>query len=216
MWLGPAPSNPYTPLRADRARWYHVCDYTIGGFIGGWGIHHVDIAQWGNGSQLTGPVEIQGKGEWPKKGIYDAPTRYRFECKYANGVNMIFADERHEEHGCRFEGDEGWVHVRREAIKASPQSLLEIKLGPNDTHLYESNDHRKNLVDCIKSRKKTISPVEVAHRSTTICSMGHIALLTDAHLKWDPEKERFTNNDEANKLLTRPMREPWAVSPNVA
>jgi len=209
MWLGPAPSAPYQKERCALGSWYHICDYSIGGFIGGWGIHHVDIAQWGNDTENTGPIEIEGGGNLPASGLYDAPTSYRFECLYANGVKMIFADNKQNEQGTRFEGDEGWVYVRRGHIDAHPKSLLKEKIGPNEKHVYKSDDHRKNLIDCIKTREPTIAPVEVAHRSTTICSLGHIALRTGAGLKWDPKKERFTNHDAANRMLERPMRSPW-------
>ena len=211
MWLGPAPMAPYTHRRCALGNWYHIADYTIGGFIGGWGIHHVDIAQWGNDSEHTGPVEIHGTGAIPTDGLYDAPTSYRLECRYANGVRMIFSDNRQNKQGVVFEGDEGWVYVRRGVLDAHPKSLLKETIGPNEVHLYASNNHRKNLIDCIKTRRQAIAPVEAAHRSTTICSLAHIAILTGAHLKWDPQAERFTHSPDANRMLTRAMRSPWRL-----
>jgi len=209
MWIGPAPMKPYTEIRCKKGGWYHICDYTIGGFIGGWGIHHLDIAQWGNNTDHTGPVEIIGNGVVPQSGIYDAPISFIFKFRYANGIEVIFTDDKQQPHGVRFEGDQGWVFVKRGKIDAQPKSLLEYKIGPNEIHLYKSDGHYRNFIDCIKTRKQTICPVEVSHRSTTICSMAHIAMLTGKTLKWDPAKERFTNCEQANTMLSRPTRAPW-------
>jgi predicted dehydrogenase len=209
MWIGPAPLKPYTDLRCGRGTWYHICDYTIGGFIGGWGVHHIDVAQWGNDADATGPIEIAGTGVVPREGIYDAPTAFRFEYRYANGVIVSFSDDRQETHGVRFEGDEGWVWCSRDRVDAEPKSLLQGQPAPSEVGIFKNPRHHRDFIDCIKTRKQTVCPVEVAHRSTTICSLAHIAMLTGVKLRWDPEKERFVSNDEANRMLTRPMRPPW-------
>ncbi|MEW6357840.1 MAG: Gfo/Idh/MocA family oxidoreductase [Planctomycetota bacterium] len=209
MWLGPAPDAPYTERRCRLGSWFHIHDYSLGGFIGGWGIHHVDIAQWGNGSDHTGPIEIQGTGTIPRDGLYDTPIDYRLECLYTNGVKMIFSDNRQNAQGVRFEGDKGWVYVDRSGLDAHPRGLLKERIGPNEIHLYESSNHRRNFIDCVKSRAQTVAPVESAHRSTTICGMSYIAILTGEKLKWDPENECFTNNADANRLLSRALRPPW-------
>jgi len=206
MWIGPAPMKPYTEIRCKKGGWYHICDYTIGGFIGGWGVHHIDIAQWGNDADETGPVEIAGSGVLPEKGIYDAPISFIFKLRYANGVEVIFIDNKQQPHGVRFEGDQGWIFVKRRHIDAHPKSLLEGKINPE---FFYTEPHFKNFIDCVKTRKRPAAPVEIAHRSTTICSLAHIALQTGKILKWDPVKERFTNSDEANTMLTRPIRAPW-------
>lgn len=211
MWLGPAPWAPYTERRCKLGSWFHISDYSLGGFIGGWAIHHVDIAQWGNGSELTGPIEIEGEGVIPRDGLYDTPTSYRLDCLYANGVRMVLSDNRQNAQGVRFEGDKGWVYVNRGQIDAEPKGLLTERIGPNEIHLYESNNHHGNFIECIKTRAETIAPVEVAHRSTTICAMSYIAVLTGAKLKWNPVRERFTNSDDANRMLSRAMRSPWCI-----
>ncbi|MHC4443501.1 MAG: Gfo/Idh/MocA family protein [Planctomycetota bacterium] len=207
MWIGPAPFKPYTEIRCKKGGWYHICDYTIGGFIGGWGIHHIDIAQWANNTDLTGPIEIIGSGIVPESGIYDAPTSFIFKLRYENGTEVIFIDDKQQAHGVRFDGDQGSVFVKRGAIDAQPKSLLECKIGPNEVNLYKSDHHFQNFIQCIKSRKQTICPAEASHRSTTICSLAHIAMITGNLLKWNPVKERFTNNKQANTMLTRPTRD---------
>ncbi len=208
MWLGPAPWKPYTPNRCRTPWWYFISDYTMG-FISGWGIHHVDIAQWGNGTDHTGPVEIEGTGVFPRDGLCDTATSWRVVCTYANGVKMIFADNRQEKQGVVFEGTEGWVYVRRGFIDAHPKSLLTYKLGPGHIHLYRSPGHARNLIECVKTRQPTVCPPETAHRSNSICQLADIAIRLRRKLRWDPQREQFINDDEANRMLSRAMREPW-------
>lgn len=207
-WLGPAPWAAYTEKRCQTPYWYFISDYTIG-FVAGWGVHHVDIAQWGNDTELTAPVEIEGQGVFPKDGLCDTALSWHIECKYANGVKMIYADNREIQQGVRFEGTDGWVWVERGQIDADPKSLLTSVIGPDGIHLCESADHRRNFLDCVKTRKQTIAPVEVAHRSTTICHLSHIAMLTGRKLRWNPDQECFVNDPEANRFLSRAMRSPW-------
>ncbi len=207
-WLGPAPWEPYTEKRCQTPYWYFISDYTIG-FVSGWGVHHVDIAQWGNDTDLTTPIEIEGEGVFPKDGLCDTATAWSVECKYANGVKMSYTDNGKNKQGVRFEGSEGWVWVKRGEIDADPKSLLTSVIGPNEIHLYESGDHRRNFLDCVKTRKQTIAPIEAAHHSTTICHLSQIAMLTQRKLKWDPDRERFVNDAEADRYLSRAMRSPW-------
>jgi predicted dehydrogenase len=208
LWLGPAPWKPYTEKRCITPYWYYISDYSLG-FISGWGIHHIDIAQWGNGTDDTGPVEIEGVGVFPKGGLCDTATAWIVELKYANGVTCIFADENRYEHGIRFVGTKGWVHVRRSAIRSVPENLIQTEIGPNEIHLYESKDHQGNFLECIKTRKETVCPVETAHRSMSISCLSQIAILLRRKLEWNPEKERFVNDREANHMLAREMRSPW-------
>jgi predicted dehydrogenase len=211
MWLGPAPKVPYAEKRCVIPNWYHISDYALG-FIAGWGIHHVDIAQWGNNTNLTGPLEFEGSGEFPPKGeLCDTATAWLVNCTYANGVKMIYADQKQVRHGVTFEGPDGWVFVDRERIEAKPESLLKWQPGPDDVHLYKSDNHYRNFMDCVKSRKETICPVEVAQRSDSICQLSDITIRLKRKMKWDPEKERFIGDSEADKMLTRSMREPWRL-----
>jgi len=221
MWLGPAPSTPYTEDRCSNKLWWFISDYAIG-FIAGWGIHPIDIALWGGGDKLSGPIEIEGKGTWPTKGVCDTAMNWNVVCKYGSGITLNFTGfpfpeewqkryGRTTSHGTAFEGTEGWVHVDREGINAHPKELLSTQFGPSDIRLYESNNHVRNLLDCVKSRAATICPVDEAVRGDAICQISDIAIRLEQKLKWDPVKERFVNNDAANRRLTRVMRSPWTL-----
>jgi len=209
FWLGPAPWVPYRGVMHWDWRW--MMDYS-GGQLTDWAGHHIDIAHWGLGLDHTGPVEIEGKGEYPKDGIYDAPTAYKFTCKYADGLTMVVANDRQQPKGMgtAWYGEKGWIYVRRgNKLEAEPKTILDEKIGPNETKLYESRDHQQNFLDCVKSRKKTITPIEIAHRSISVGLLGEIAMLIGRKLRWNPEKEHFINDEEANRMLSRPMRSPW-------
>jgi predicted dehydrogenase len=209
LWLGQA---PYTPYTADRTHWSFrwILDYS-GGQVTDWGAHHCDIAQWGNGTSYTGPVEVEGKGDFPSDGIWNTATTYRFVCTYASGVRMICADGSQFPNGIKFVGSEGWVFVSRGKIDSEPKSLLASTIGPNEIHLYESGDHKGNFLDCIKTRGETIAPIENAHRSISIAHLGNIAMLLGRKVRWNPDTEQFVNDAEADRMLSRAMRAPWHI-----
>ncbi len=209
FWLGPAPWVPYRGVSHWDWRW--IMDYS-GGQLTDWAGHHVDIAHWGLGLDETGPTEIEGKGVYPKDGLYNVPTEYKFTCKYANGLTMVVANDRRQPHGmgtCWYGGNGRWIHVRRGSLNASDPKILEEVIGPNETRLYESRDHHQDFLDCVKSRRKTITPIEIAHRSISVGLLGEIAMLLERKVQWNPEKEQFVNDPEATRMLTRPMRSPW-------
>ncbi|OGV63812.1 MAG: hypothetical protein A2283_09405 [Lentisphaerae bacterium RIFOXYA12_FULL_48_11] len=216
MWLGPTPWSEYTEERVhpqkglDRPGWLRVSDYCLG-MITGWGAHYNDIAQWGMGMSLSGPVEIEGRGVFPETGIWDVHGSFSIEYTYANGVRLICADSKINKLGILFEGSEGSIFVDPGSIEANPQSLLLEPITPDELHLCESKHHKQNFLDSVKSRKEPIAPVEQAHRSCSTCILGYIAMRTGRKLKWDPVKERFKNDDEANSMLSRPMRAPWRI-----
>jgi predicted dehydrogenase len=216
MWLGPAPWAEYTEQRVHpregygRPGWLRISDYCCG-MITGWGSHHIDIAQWGMGTEHSGPVEIKGWAEYPKDGLWDVHGEFRIEYTYANGVKLICADNERNKQGVLFEGTEGWVYVKRRVIDAHPKSLLTSAISPTEIRLYKSNNHKQNFLDCIRSRSETVAPVEIGHRSNTVCLLGYIAMLLDRTLKWDAKKEEFIDDPEANRLLLRPMRSPWKL-----
>ena len=205
MWLGPAPWAPYTPKRTESPHWFHISDYSIG-YIGGWGIHHVDIAQWGNGAELTGPVEIEGSGVFPTNdSLCDNPLSWDCKLKYANGVMMHFTcDGGPNQHGIRFEGTKGWIHVDRGQIIAEPKGVLDEKIGPDEIRLSASLHQQQNLIDCVKTRGRTVSNIDVAVRSDTVCHLSYIAVCLGRKLKWNPAKEEFVNDPEANARMKRP------------
>ncbi len=210
-WLGPAPSAPYIPARSH-TNWRWVFDYS-GGQLTDWGGHHPDIAQWGMDTEDTGPIEIRNaRAAYSDHPIYNTARNYYFDCVYENGVTLSISNATDEiKQGVRFEGTEGWVWVRRGDWDASSKSLLESEIGPNEIHLYESHSHSRNFTDCVFSREATIAPAETAHRSITIAHLGNIAMKLNRDLKWNPKKERFKGDREANAMLSRPYRAPWSV-----
>jgi predicted dehydrogenase len=221
MWLGPAPYTPYSKDRCSNKLWWFISDYALG-FIAGWGIHPLDIALWGGGEKVACPLEIEGKGVWPTKGVCDTALNWHVVAKYDSGVTMNFTgnpypDEwkkrygRTTSHGTAFEGTEGWVHVDRSGINAHPKELLNTQFGPNDVRLYESNNHVGNFLDCVKSRAETVCPIDVAVKSDTICQISDVAIRLEQKLRWDPKTERFVNNDAADRRLSRPLRSPWTL-----
>ncbi len=216
FWLGPCRYEPYTEERVhpqksfDRPGWLRIHDYCLG-MITGWGSHHNDIAQWGMGTEHTGPVEITATAQFPKDGLWDVHLSHRIEYTYANGVKVLCTDSNQNKAGVTFEGTEGWVYVDRGRIDANPKSLLTATIQPNETHLYESRHHKGNWIECMKSRRPTICPVEVGHRSNSVCILGDIAMRLRRKLRWDPQRELFVGDEEANRLLSRPYREPWAL-----
>ncbi|MHC4740244.1 MAG: Gfo/Idh/MocA family protein, partial [Planctomycetota bacterium] len=182
MWLGQAPWAPYTE---KRCHYYFrfIWDYA-GGQVTNNGVHALDFVQWALGTDRTGPVEIEGKGDFPKDGLFNTPKSWDIRYRYADGIELLFGSGRG---GTRFEGSEGWI--QKSPFDAEPKSLLKSVIGSNEIKLYKSNDHKLNFLECIRSRKETIAPVEVGHRSASICHLGNIAMLTGQKLKWDPEKE---------------------------
>jgi len=213
FWLGPALWRPFMKYsrNAPHWDWRWIMDYS-GGQLTDWAGHHIDIAHWGLGLDETGPVEIEGKGVYPKEGIYDAPTEYKFTCKYANSLTMVVANDRQQPKGMGtvWYGEKGWIYVARgDKLQAEPKSILDETIGLDEIRLYESRDHQQNFLDCVLTRKKTITPIEVAHRSISVGLLGEIAMLTERKLRWDPDKEIFLNDEQANKMLWRPMRSPW-------
>jgi predicted dehydrogenase len=208
MWLGPAPEAPYAPARCFvNFRW--ILDYS-GGQITDWGGHHPDIAQWGMGTVLTGPVAIRnGQAQWAKEKLWNTATDYYFEAVYENDVKLVVSSRVRG--GVTFEGSDGRVWVNRGAIETSPISLLDYEPGPNDVRLYRSDNHYRNFIDCVISRQEPIAPIEQAHRSISIGHLGNISLRLGRDLRWDPKQERILGDNAANQMLSRPMRKPWAI-----
>jgi predicted dehydrogenase len=231
-WLGSTPVVPYTENRVHpregygRPGWLR-CEQFGAGMITGWGAHHLDSAHWAMDTEHTGPIEVWGSAEFPTSGLWDVHGSFRAEALYANGVKMIVSGEF--PNGIKFEGTDGWIFVSRgneavtasdpasrlkdnQALAANDPSIITSVIGPDEIHLYESTDHHGNWLDCIRSRRQPIAPVEVAHRACSACLLHHIAMKAGRKLFWDPLKERFRNDDVANALLSRPQRPPYIVS----
>ena len=229
MWLGPTPQVPYTEKRVhpqndfSRPGWLRIDSYCLG-MITGWGSHHVDIAHWGMGTELTGPLEIEGKAEFPKSGLWNVHGDYHIESKYANGVTMII--DHTFDNGIQFEGSEGWIFVscgggqatasdpaskNGKALAASDEKILKSEIGPKEIHLYKSTDHHGNWLESIQTRKPAVTTPEEAHRSTSACILGWIAMKLGRKLHWDPVKEEFIGDAEANSMRSRLERKPYGV-----
>ncbi len=206
LWLGPAPEAPYTQMRCHY-NFRFIRDYS-GGEMTNFGAHDLDIAQWGLGMDATGPVEIEGRAEYPREGLFNLPINFEVTYTYANGVTL---NNHSDGSGIRFEGSEGWVYVNREGIQASPESLLGTVIGPGETQLYRSNDHKRNFLDCIKTRAVPVASAEIGHRSATVCHLGNIAMGLGRRLQWDPAREQVVNDPAAASLTARSMRAPWRI-----
>jgi predicted dehydrogenase len=203
MWLGPVLWRPYNEELSPHIskdifpHWRNHSEFGGGGMTD-WGAHHFDIAQWGMGMDESGPVEII-----PPDGKDYKVLTY----KYANGVTMV----RDSANGVLFTGTKGKVETNRGYLKTWPDELKDVKLGPNEIHLYESNNHYVDWLDAIRKRTKPICDIETGCRSVSVCHLGNIAYKLQRSLKWDPDREVFLGDDEANRLLTRGYRSPWHI-----
>jgi predicted dehydrogenase len=225
MWLGSTPEVYYTEKRVhpqndyDRPGWLR-CEQFGAGMITGWGSHHIDCAHWAMDTEHTGPIEISGWAEFPQSGLWDVHGKFETEALYASGVRMIVNNEF--PNGIKYEGTEGWIFVTRgnyratssdpvsteekKPLEASDPKILTSIIAPGEIHLYESTDHHGNWLDSVRTRETPISPIEAGHRSCSACLLHHIAMKLKRKIYWDPEKEMFKNDDEANKMLSRPQR----------
>ncbi len=230
-WLGPAPFAPHTEHRCSNVFpgtrdpykiWPYISDYCLG-WIAGWGIHALDIALWGGGERLSGPLEIEGSGTVPTVGVCDTATDWKVAIRCADGVTVDFRSQpapaewqrrygKVEAHGTAFEGSEGWVHVDRSRVTAHPKSLLKSVIGPGEARLTRSVDHVGNFLDCVKGRAETICPMDAAMAADTLCQLCAIAIRLARRLKWDDRNELFLDDEDANRMLAaRAMRGPWRL-----
>jgi predicted dehydrogenase len=230
-WLGSTPEVYYTEIRVhpqdgfSRPGWLR-CEQFGAGMITGWGAHHVDTAHWGMNTEYTGPVEIWGTAEFPTHGLWNVHGKFLTHAVYANGVTMDISGDF--PNGIKFYGTKGWIFVTRDEmvtptdpggkpvdppkpLVASDPKILDSVIGPDEVHLYKSDDQHGNWLECIRSRKAPIAPAEVGHRACSTCLLHHIAMKTKRRLYWDPVKERFKNDDDANCMLSRPQRAPYMM-----
>ncbi len=210
MWQGPTPSVEYVKERCHyEFRWWR--EYS-GGKLTDWGAHHNDIAQWGLGMDGSGPTTIEAVGDpvETRPNCYNHPKDFKVTFTYANGAQVICTGQG--ENGIKFIGENGsWIFVDRGHIKASDKKLLDEPLPKNAVRLYVSNDHMGNFRDCVRSRKRPICDVEIGFRSVTVCHLANIALRLNTKLQWDPAKQEFVGNEEAQKMTSREMRSPWRI-----
>ncbi len=214
-WLGPSAQEPYVKTRVHMNwRW----NYNVGGGqLLDWIGHHCDIAHWGLGFDNTGPVEVEGTGEFPDKAaVWNTCTRYRITCTYAEGVVMTIAGgHRDIRGGTKWIGSDGWVWVDRGGFDCSNEELKESSRLPDNlrkVNVYHSRNHQANFLDSVKSRKPTITPVEAAHHSAIPGHLGLISMLVGRKLRWDPKQEVILDDAAATKLLSREYRAPWKLA----
>ena len=215
MWIGPSAMQPYIKARIHKNwRWNYN---TGGGQLLDWVGHHLDIAHWGLNFDRTGPYEVEGVGEFPPKdAVWNTCTRYRVELKYPGGVTMTMAGGHGDiQTGTKWIGDEGWVYVSREKFEASNDEWKKMKQLPDaqrKAKVYTSSNHTRNFLDCIRSRKPTITPVETAHNSAVPGHLGLISMFVGRKIRWDAKREVIIDDPEASKLMTREYRAPWKMS----
>lgn len=210
MWLGPAPFAPYTKDRVHfNFRW--IWDYS-GGIICDWGAHLFDTAQWANDTERTGPIEIEGTGTHWEGGLFNTVKDYDVTYRYANGVVMTC---RPGDPSIKFIGTDGWVGNRGwiGRLDASSDEIKNSTIGPDEVKLYTNpaGEHR-DFLDCVRSRKDPYFPVDIGHRVSTVCHLANIAIKTGRKLTWDPDRECFPDDADANRMLSRPMRSPWSLT----
>jgi predicted dehydrogenase len=238
-WLGPAPQAPYTEDKCFDVStpgawktWWYIYDYALG-FVAGWGVHPLDIAYWGHPALMNGRLEVEGRGILPDQGACNTLIAWDVQFTAADGVHLTFRGTRNNydvandmndftpwekkfgklvDHGTAFEGTDGWVLVDRTQIRTSPERLIEEKASPGGVQLPRSSHHVRNFLDAIRSRGPTICPIDDAVQADILCHLSDIAARTNRKLTWDPAKERFVKDSEANhKIALRPMRKPWRL-----
>ena len=230
MWLGSTPEMAYTEIAVhpqkgyDRPGWLRMEQFGAG-MITGWGPHHYDSAAWGMDTEYTGPISVESVAEFPKSGLWNVHGDFMSKAEYANGITMYTSGGY--QNGIRYEGSEGWIFVSRgdyaatpsdptakvrsKALDASDPKILQSVIGEKETHLYHSDDQHGNWLDCIESRKEPISPIEIGHRACTVCLITHVSMKIPRKLQWDPTKEQFVNDAEANTWLRRAQRAPYGT-----
>jgi|ADurb_Met_03_Slu_FD_contig_121_32113_length_2710_multi_2_in_0_out_0_2 predicted dehydrogenase len=213
-WLGPAPYRPFCNFGGNSPHWdwRWIMDFS-GGQLTDWAGHHIDIAQWGLGFERTGPVAVEGQGEFPADGLYDVPMRYKFVCTYANGLQMTVANDSGQgiAHGAKWYGERGWILVNRGTLQAEPKEILDEEIGPNEIQVYQSDDHKGNFLECVRTRRETVAPAEIGHRSISVGLLGEIAMLTGRKIRWNPDTEEIIGDPGASALLGKAYREPWTL-----
>lgn len=220
MWQGPAPLAPYCPARVHNTYRWNLA--YAGGRLTDWGAHLIDLAQWASGHQHTGPVEVEGTGKFPPRdAVWNTASEFDLQYRYANGLTMSV---RNDVPGIKFEGSDGWVMFRgwRRPLRASKESILTATVPP------EKRLHRPRVVigredelaggehldftDCIRNGGQTYAPAEIGHRTVTVAHLGNIAMQLGRKLRWNPQREEFVDDKQANGMLSRPQREPWTLA----
>jgi predicted dehydrogenase len=231
MWLGSTPEVPYTEIGVHpqndygRPGWLRHENYGAG-MITGWGQHHFDSAAWGMNTELVGPRYIEAVAEFPRSGLWNVHGDFLVKATYDNGIVMLTSGTY--PNGIRYEGTEGWIWVSRgsyvastsdpvaqgnnaKALDASDPKLLQTVFGENELRFTRSSSHHGNWLDAIQGKAELLSPVEIGHRSCSVCLVSHVAMKLGRKLEWNSVKEEFVNDPEANTYLSRSQRRPWGT-----
>jgi predicted dehydrogenase len=231
MWLGSTPYRYYTEKGVhpqhdfSRPGWLR-CEQFGAGMITGWGAHHLDTAHWAMGAEYSGPVEVEAEAVFPDAGLWDVHGDFRVLARYPNGVYMEISGDF--PNGVKFYGDEGWIFVSRgnvtvtdsdptkptkelKALDAGDPRILESEIGPDGIRLYKAPEQHEDWLNAILERRDPVAPAEVGHRSCSACLVSHIAMKLPGKHRWDPQRERFIDDDRANAMLHRPQRHPYGT-----
>ncbi len=218
MWTGPAPNFPFDTSRCEWLAMYMISHYCAG-FITNWGVHHLDIAGWGCPEVFQKPFQVEGTGTLPAEGMTDTWISWNMDLRWESGLKMAFSNSGGPyKQGCRFIGDDGWVHVNRAGISADPESLLTMQLKPTDTPLHASPSfsnpytaHTADFFHCIRTRRDPVSTIEDGQAASTIGNVCDISLRLGRKLTWDTPNDRFIDDNDANAMLSRAARSPWSI-----
>lgn len=219
LWLGPMPETPYTEKRVhkpfdhtSRPNWMRIDDYAQG-MISNWGAHYFDVAQWANNSEDSGPLEVEGKGEFPKS-LWNTMINFEVTYRYANGVVMTCQQTPTSTPAIKYIGSNGWIMVDGYpgVVTASNPAILNSKPGAGELDLSQTLWDKPDFIDAIRTSRKTLEPIATGHRTISISQIGLIACQIGSKLKWDPTRELFDGNNAANALLAAPLaRKEWTL-----
>lgn len=205
LWLGPAPWRPYTKDRCTEWGSYW-CSDNAHGFIGGWGAHPLTDMLWAMGDDPNAvPVEFEGTGKFGN-GLFNAPFEWNIKGQFPGGATFHFTPGGDR---ATIVGEKGRVHISRGGLKTEPASLATEKIGPDETRLYPSQSHMGNFIECVRNRRRSVAPAEVAVLSDSITQLSMIAIWTGRKIRWDARREQIANDPGAAQLLTRALRAPW-------
>jgi predicted dehydrogenase len=215
-WVGPAPVTPFHEAKLNRDNHENITNFSLG-MISCWGVHHLDIAQWGNGADATGPCSVAGTGVFPPSGGFDAIQSWQVRFDYAHAAPVTFVSDGTPgfSHGIRFLGESAWVHVKRGTLEASDERILrdpQNKCGTMPITLPVSNRHTYDFVEAVRRGTRAICDIDAAVRSDTLCQLALIAVKQGRKLTWDPQAEKFVGDDAAQAMLEpRPFRGAWKL-----
>jgi predicted dehydrogenase len=228
MWLGPAPEAPFCYDRCLSTKTpksiFQIYDYSLG-FIANWAAHPLDQVQWwADNAGMTTPVSYAGSGQIAEGGLFDCAIRWDLNCRYENGLLMRFMDYetskkypeipgvRDNTNAATFVGTDGWVSISYQKVLTNPASLKSSEIGPGEKHLVPSDSHQLSWIECVKTRKDPVDPIESGVRSNLVSLMSDICIRAGGPVRWDRVKQTVIGNEAAMRMMSRPMRKPWGLA----